>query len=265
MMMHKHVYAPMFKGVINTDEPEALELVTRQNRVTGTMMDKDQYLRLLRDAWFTHPFLAQDVTRASAAALLRNALSYRLGHPQLVAVEGCEHRVGGKLMSGAQIMESIWKNVVGELTLDYPKPIIEHTSRSTVEEVRAILRYADHNGSVELVTDDYHVPRTERIAREEKLYGQQVAVHSPFFIAHSSHLVSPQQRFAVDICRTSEEVDQAALDAYFQKERKGETRVLGPLHAISRRIERMTFGKVNVETAMAKALRKGYSTAKTAS
>ena len=154
-------------------------------------------------------------------------------------------------MSGGQIMESIWNNVVPEEVMrTIPKPLIEHYSRSTVEEVRAVLAHMDVRDRLELITHPYHIPRTQRIAKEEKMADQEVHVYPPEQGANSGWPLDPDHTFIYDLSRASEKHAWEVMD-YMKREEKKEKRILRPLHAVSRVIEVVTNGAVNIETAMA--------------
>jgi hypothetical protein len=208
----------------------------------------------------------QNVVRAASAALLSHASEYgngaRKGPAHLIAVEGCRHVVGGKSMSGGEIMNSIWQSVMPhDLMASIPAPIIKHESLCTVQEVRAILKELDADGQVDAITHDYHLARTEQIFNEEKSQSQTVQMYYPSAANGAGSRLDPSHTFIVSLVNSGggEEEDIS------QQEQWGEKWAQGPLHAISRVIERRTRGRVNVEVALAKILRKRHKPSETAS
>jgi hypothetical protein len=257
----------MFKGVIHTDDPTALELITRKNRVTGTEMAPEQYIKLVSHGWLHQPLVVQNVVRGMTAALLCHTNEHysEKGRMQLIAVEGCRHVVGGKPMSGGQIMESIWAHAMPPDVMDQiASPIIEHTSRCSVQEIRAVLRHLDADGCLDAITHAYHVPRTQQILDEEKLPSQTVEAYDPLRAVASGRFFHPSHRFIADIYHAWEVHRPHVLESHAREE-KGEAQIQLPLHTVSRRVERLTGGILNIETLMARVLRKGYSPRKTAS
>lgn len=246
---------PLYKGLVHAPDARGVALLTREDPTTHAPIEPDQYLALVRESAGIYPELVQDIARATAAAVMaRIAREEWHENPVLVTVEGCSQRVGDKVLTGAAITQAIWKNVVPrELIAGIPMRIA-HTSRCTVEEIRAMLALEPGASQVYGVTHDYHRARTRRMLSEEGVRYQHVYTPEDVVRDHmrTSH---PPLLFAQDLMTAA-----AMPESVLATERRNE-HAYACLHAVSRLGEQVTRGRWNLEVTLAHALRRNGHTA----
>ncbi len=227
--------APLYKGLVDAEDPASLALITRKDPTTGNAIELDRYVQLVRESNQHHPELVQDIARATTAALFARFCKQDKQAPILVSVEGCEQRVGGQKMTGARIMESIWHSLPSDLNDGIPIRIHEE-SRCTIQEVRALLRPFCDNDAILGVTHAYHADRVERIFQEERPKKKNVGI-----------TVKTPEKLAGFYAQSGSEIDRFIRDVvnagapsedFVRKEGKME-RILGPLHTVSRTVEKV--------------------------
>lgn len=245
------VIAPLYKGLIHTDDPAHVALFQGTDLSTGE--GRVAYLDRLNDARSTASELTQDIARTAAAALYGVDLQRQGQTVNLVAVEGCLQQIGDRRLHGGQIIERIWKDVVPrEIVKQLPAPIIQTISGCVIEEVRAVLDELRKlgGGNVVGVTHEYHAARVAKMLGEEVGGVEKSEVLTPEEIIQRVRADQPFEKFVVDLVRAS-----APTREVIQKEEKDE-RIFGPLHKLSRVLEKCSFGGFNLEIFLANRLRK---------
>lgn len=248
------VIAPFYKGLVNIG-PQNLEhasLFTGWNYETNSKVEPEAYLGLVRDNRRTEPALTQDIARATAAALAGAEINRNGGDARLVSVEGCPQQIGNRALSGGEIIQGIWRQVVPkELMAALPEPTIRLVSGCAIEEVRTVLKElrAIEGWDLVGVTHDYHIGRVDKMLHEEMLTGESARVLSPREVVRDFRADQPYERFAADLVKAGEPDTEIVA-----KERKWEKLVYGPLHSISRFLEKRFGG--NFEIWMANRARK---------
>ncbi len=248
-----NLVAPFYKGIVHVESQGSLALITKRDPITGNDISDERYVELVREASVEATELVQDIARASAAALLAANQKQQGIASRLIAVEGCSQIVGGKSMTGADIMESIWSRVVPqEIMSALYLPIIEHISDCTVREARAILAHLPEGGTVHCITHGYHQARVQKMLREEAGDGQRIHdVLTPEQIIERVGFAQPFYRFIADVVSAG-----APTAETVRAEHKKEVLIYAPLHMVSRFGEKITFGTFNLEMFLAKKMRK---------
>lgn len=248
-----NLIAPFYKGIVYSNSQISLALITKQDPETGNPISDVKYLELVADSVRDSIELVQDISRASAAALLSVYRKQNSINSRLITVEGCQQIVGGKPMMGADIMASIWTNVIPRNVMsNLPEPIVECTSNCTVCEARAVLNHIPQGGSVQAVTHDYHLARVQGILEEEAIAGQEILdVLTPDQIIKLVGVEQPSYRFISDLVKASTPPSEL-IKIEAEKERL----IYHPLHFISRFGEKLTFGMFNLEMFLARRMRK---------
>lgn len=244
------IYAPLFKGIINTPDRKALALVQGTNPDTDQPIGQEAFIRLMEEQGKCNPMLVTNIARAAAAAALAVEGRAERGEvPTLVSVEGCNHNVGGMEFKGGELIEEIWQNPqLHEMMCCLPKPDIRYISRCTLEEIRTILemRMSEEEG-VAFITGEYHVPRVRRMVFEEA--GHDVyPVHTPAEIAQSLRNRYGQLRlppYIFDVIRAGEPDKRIVAKEQFMEH------WYGSLHTVSRWGEKITGGRFNLEINLA--------------
>ena len=244
-MKKSHVVAPLYKGLVQNLDSDAFALMTKRDPTTGNQMEDDTYIQLMQRQRQNAPELVQNVARAAASAVI----AHKEG-AHLICVEGCPQQVGNNALVGSEIMEHIWTGVVPREILQPNQLIIEDISGCTIEEVRAILQHVDKAGIIDVVTHEYHLKRTNTLLKEEKEPYQSIAVRTPSSVANGLVDSFPKAEYLRDLIGAGEPTEE-----FIAKERTME-RILGPLHSISRVLEKGTFGQFNLEMQLAAKMRK---------
>lgn len=247
--------APLYKGLVNTTNPDHVALFKGVDPSTGEKMEREAYLRMLSDNRGTAPELTQDIARAASAALLASDHKRKGENARLISVEGCLQQIGDRKLYGAEIMEGIWRNVVPkEVMRDLGALQISTVSACTIREVKTILEELDRlgGGRVIGITHDYHRPRVNTMFEEEVDGNQTADVFTPEEAVGRLRIDQPYEQFVVDMVKAG-----APLPEIVAKERKME-KIYGPLHWISRHLEQLTGEKFNLEEWLANRARKDH-------
>lgn len=246
---------PHFKGLVNWPSSRAVTVVTGNvgcgeglRRATDV-----EYLDAVRHCADECPELAQTLARAVSAAIL--AIDYQAKGQKvtLLSVEGCIHRVGPMEVTGAEIVEAIWESIV-EPCLALPTQAFLSQSCCTVEESRLIVDEALKNqgkAKILCVTHCYHRQRVDwTLQAAIKRAGavgrvSVIPTVTPETVLHKHAEEGGQFQFLKDVILAAE-VTKAQLEA----EQNAEVLVRW-LYRLSTLGERLTFGKVNIETWLA--------------
>jgi hypothetical protein len=192
MNRSEHLVVPLFKGMVNEPDEVYEGLLTGRN-ASGKVLSETGVFRLL--AQCPSVALVQDVRRALFAMAHAVHHSKEQGTTsQLYSPEGCLHRVGTKVMRGAQLFGEIWRGdlVPSEVRFRVPDPFLTYISDCTSREVDCVLAQLDEErGAADVITDVYHVDRARKIFDRRKAPGQNVGVAAPSAYTHllkSPHL-----------------------------------------------------------------------------
>lgn len=237
--------APLYKGLVQNPDSAAVALMTKRDPTTHNTIEDATYIELMHSQRENTPELLQNVARATAAAVLAHK-----EHAHLISVEGCPQQVGDNTLVGSEIVEHIWRGVVPRDIINPEQFIIEDISGCTVEEVRTIMSHLSRIGIIDGVTHEYHKPRTEQIFQEEKAFLQHTVVRTPSSVANSLSKFFPRAEYIREVIRAGEPTQE-----FIEQEQKME-RILGPLHTVSRMMEKGTFGLFNLEKTLAARMRK---------
>ena len=236
--------APLFKGFVNTDDPGHVELFkgfgNLGRRLTGE--DRTNYVSLVNGSRASAPELTQDIARAAAAVLAfdvkmqgRN-LNLDFGESLLVSVEGSPQSIGDQELTGGEIMSGIWDKVMPR-ELMRSAPVIKNVSSCTIVEVREILKTLEELGGdkVLAITHGYHLPRVDRMFKEESQMDVTVVVGNPEGVVGKVAIDSPAKVFLKDLVEAGAPLLRTRI-----KERVLEALVYRPLHFVSQNYERLT-------------------------
>jgi hypothetical protein len=178
-MRSPHLVVPHFKGIVNEPDP-AYEALLTGRQESGKALTEIEAHRLWEKCSSIE--LVQDVRRAlvamAHAAHQKEAVG---GNPQLFSPEGCVHRVGSRVLRGAQLFGEMWKGdlVPEEIRSKVGSPVLEFHSDCTSREVNRVLANLDAKGLAEVITDSYHVERSQTLYDQRKGADQTVEVASP--------------------------------------------------------------------------------------
>lgn len=256
--------APLFKGIIDTPKPEALMMITRKNPGKMTHMDQGAYLELLQHEQrkaveapealqYATLALLQNIARVASTALLAARTKQQGGEARLIAVEGCRHRIGGRSMSGAEVANHIWEDVVPVVISDHClRPIVHCISDCTMGEVRALFQYAPRDSTLQPVTHAYHRDRVDLLFAEERNGHDVHGTQTPEEIAQGFDVhPQTQEGFLKQIIAIA-----SPPPAFVAREEKAERSIYKPLHTLSHSVERWTRGRFNLELFLARKMRK---------
>lgn len=233
---------PHFKGIVDCPDPKYLALVEGKT-AAGRSVEEGEMLRLLDECPSIE--LVTDVRRAVAAALRALDEKYQLNRfgvrPTLGCHEGCPHRVGTTVFRGAQLMRKLWETHVPETkTAFLPRqPILDYYADCTDREAQRGMEHLAINGEMEVITDSYQRPRSERyLKRNTEARWQKVRVLTPQEVqAELSHDIETKRREFFD--GVMEIVDARFAGAnVLERERKDEKkyRVLHGMAAVAERL-----------------------------
>jgi len=253
-MSQREFVAPFFKGLIDNKDRMAWSVMMKRDCTTGQPIEDQAYLELVEACKGMVPELIQNVARAASGALLAQNKRDANETRRLISIEGCMQRVGDEMLTGSQVMQKIWENVVpDEIMRDVPPPIVENISYCTVAEVRGILKYIGDSGILHAVTHSYHKPRVEDVFREEmntKPGGHCIAVWTPEDVVQLSDIRHPYEHFVRDLVMRSMPPNHEV-----KREMRLEKWMYRPLHTLSRVGEVLTRGRFNLEQRLASRLR----------
>ncbi len=258
-MIMRNICAPLITGIIDTQDPLALELITRKSSVSGSTINKEMYVQMVSDARLTQPALVETIVCATAAALRCHIHEFgvlHMGRTHLAAADGGRHFVGGQPMNGTEIMKTIWDNVMPpEFMKAIPQPILSTKPLCMVEQIRFMLKDLDPNGRLELMAGHPYFNRASTIVHEEAKPRQSVSVISPELGNDTRSPLKPLGGFIDDLVRKFKLAPREVRESMKQEESR-EHMVRGPFHGASRLLERGTLGLVNMETGLARVFRK---------
>ncbi len=246
---------PHFKGLVNY--PSAVGLTLVGGQIEGDQGHRpatdEEYLSAVRRCAVECPELAQTLARTVAAAIL--AYEFQRAHVdvRLVSVEGCMHRIGPFKARGYEIVGTIWEKVVFPRYHEVEQALIG-SSCCTVEESRAIMDEAlkgTANTQIQCVTHGYHQDRVDKTLRDAlkraNAYGRVTLwpTLTPEGVLYQCVLSEKRYWFLREIILAAE-----PTKAHMEAEHNAEFPIRA-LHAVSSFVERLTFGKVNIETWLA--------------
>lgn len=250
--MESQIFTPMFKGIVNCPGDKGASLLSGKNDA-GDQLTGVEYINLVREMNTKKgsPQLVQDIARAHAAAVLAHGAHTNGKLARLVSVEGCVHTVGSERVSGSQLMGRLWENVVPLSVMESLPPVeLSNHSVCTVQEVRAILglrnQAYDH---ITAVTDPYHQARVEATFAEENKAPNTITVSTPEMALSGARLPQSELNFLGALMKAAKPSEE-----FVKAEAKAESRINGPLHSISRHVERWT--GFSPEIFLAERLRK---------
>lgn len=174
-----HLVVPHFKGIVNSPDPVSEGLLSGRNPDGKKLTELETY-RLVQSSSSVE--LIQDVRRAMfAAALAVRRDAEGIEGVQLFSPEGCVHRVGNRAVRGAQMFREMWTGELlpSEVKSRLKAPVIEYYSDCTSREVARVLARLDEHGTAEVITDEYHVDRSQAIYDKRMGSDQDVIVASP--------------------------------------------------------------------------------------
>ena len=144
-------------------------------------LSAEEYLAAVRRAAKECPELAQTLARSVGAAVLAMEMQARGHRVTLTSVEGCRHRIGPFLMTGHELVATIWAKIVRP-HFALPPQRTGGDSCCTVEESRLVLDVALQGPAgdqkfVQCVTTSYHIRRADA-ALPAKLRQAGAPVHA---------------------------------------------------------------------------------------
>ena len=217
---------PLFKGMIDEPDVRYLSLLNGKNGGEEPLED-GALVRLLEDCPSIE--LIQDVRRAlvSAGLALHESGETQSPPARPYSPEGCMHRVGPYAYRGTVVFHEMWN---GELM---PKEVRTKLSPMTgdvfsdctAREVRATLKRLSDEGEAQVITDAYHVPRSQLYFAARKKPGQRITVSSPEevspVLSASPHLPEQFRRRIADVCAcVGERLTKAKIMAKEEREEK---------------------------------------------
>ncbi|MBP9750864.1 MAG: hypothetical protein KBC95_03385 [Candidatus Peribacteraceae bacterium] len=263
-MASSYAINPFFKGLIDWESPDAVAVVGgyRDEAGRAVPLTPEEYLAAVRRAAKECPELAQTLARTIGAAVLAMEMQARGHRVTITSVEGCRHRVGPFLMTGHELVATLWAKVVRP-HFALPPQRTGGDSCCTVEEARLVVDLALQGPAgdqkfVQCVTTSYHVRRADLALRDAlRIRRAEGAVNllptlTPEQVFESARLVpglEPLKRI----------VEAAALpESALRWERQGE-RLTRLLHTVSSLLERLTGGRFNLERRLAASRRLAFA------
>lgn len=179
MQRFSHLVVPHFKGIVNEPDPAYEGLLSGRNE-GGKKLSETETYRLIERCPSIE--LVQDVRRAMVAAALAFCKDADDAQErQLFSPEGCVHRVGNRAVRGAQMFREMWTGdlLPQDMKSRLQAPVVEFYSDCTSREVARVLARLEEGGTAEVVTDEYHVDRSQAIYDKRMGPDQEVIVESP--------------------------------------------------------------------------------------
>jgi len=175
-----HLIVPHFKGMVNEPDP-AYECLLTGRDASGKRLSEVEVHRALESCPSLE--LVQDVRRAlfAASMAVQRQEAYGVSSPQLFSPEGCVHRVGDRAVRGAQLFQEIWNGELlpQEVRAKLAPPVVEYYSDCTSREVSSVLAHLAEEGKAEVITDAYHVNRSQELYDARQSPRQTVRVAAP--------------------------------------------------------------------------------------
>lgn len=257
---YESVIAAMFKGMVQSEDRNAMALSTGINPDTGQKIPEGAYLTQFQVYKHRFPELAQNIARWTGAKLLALFQLQEGKSPCLIGGDGCDHQVNYLHVSGGQLMKHINEHILPRCNHFLPNHIFQEISDCTVREARVILSHTADPGSVQAVTHGYHAPRARRIFNEERLLSQHVEVLTLGDIEERVKRAQPYEQFLYDLVKAAaegeglDENEHGELFRQWQKDLSSEMEFAQHLVAVGEMSETYVRGEQRRERYLYKPL-----------